>query len=44
MELCGLVGRELALKLADLMARPMVTRRVTMECAGNGRALMRPAR
>jgi len=42
LELCGLVGRELTLGLADLMARPSVTRRVTMECAGNGRALMRP--
>jgi sulfane dehydrogenase subunit SoxC len=42
LELCGLVGRELTLSLADLMARPSVTRRLTMECAGNGRALMRP--
>jgi sulfane dehydrogenase subunit SoxC len=42
LEVCGLVGRELTLGLADLMARPSVTRRVTMECAGNGRALMRP--
>lgn len=42
LELRGLIGRELTLGLADLMARPTITRRLTMECAGNGRALMRP--
>ena len=38
----GLVDRPLTLSLADLRARPAVTRPVTMECAGNGRALMPP--
>ncbi|MGN9908475.1 molybdopterin-dependent oxidoreductase [Phytohabitans sp. LJ34] len=28
--------------MADLRARPRVTRRVTLECAGNGRALLEP--
>jgi DMSO/TMAO reductase YedYZ molybdopterin-dependent catalytic subunit len=34
--------RELSLSLEDLRARPAVTREVTMECAGNGRALFEP--
>ena len=34
--------RELSLSLEDLRARPAVTRAVTMECAGNGRARMEP--
>lgn len=38
----GRVTRPLTLDLADLRARPRVTRRVTLECAGNGRALLRP--
>jgi sulfane dehydrogenase subunit SoxC len=38
----GLVGTPLRLDLADLRARPRVTRRVTLECAGNGRALLEP--
>jgi sulfane dehydrogenase subunit SoxC len=38
----GLVDRPLTLSLADLRARPAVTRPLTMECAGNGRALMPP--
>ncbi|MCZ7433504.1 sulfite oxidase [Streptomyces sp. WMMC1477] len=38
----GLVHRPLRLTLADLRSRPAVTRRVTMECAGNGRALLTP--
>ncbi|HVM19781.1 MAG TPA: sulfite oxidase [Egibacteraceae bacterium] len=38
----GAVGRRLTLTLDDLRARPAVTQRVTMECAGNGRTLMRP--
>lgn len=38
----GLVDEPLILTLDDLRARPNVTRTVTMECAGNGRALMSP--
>jgi DMSO/TMAO reductase YedYZ molybdopterin-dependent catalytic subunit len=38
----GSVRRELTLTMADLRARPAFTRSVTMECAGNGRALMEP--
>lgn len=38
----GLVDRELGLSLDDLRARPSVTRTVTMECAGNGRARLSP--
>jgi sulfane dehydrogenase subunit SoxC len=35
-------ARELSLSLDDLRARPAVTAPVTMECAGNGRALLDP--
>lgn len=38
----GLVERPLSLSLADLQARPAVTFPVTLECAGNGRALLEP--
>ncbi|GAB3972057.1 sulfite oxidase [Plantactinospora veratri] len=38
----GRVDRPLALDLAALRERPTVTRRVTLECAGNGRALLTP--
>lgn len=38
----GAVSRPVAVDLADLRARPRVTTRVTMECAGNGRALLEP--
>ncbi|MEU0941529.1 sulfite oxidase [Streptomyces canus] len=38
----GRVRRPLTLLLADLRALPQVTTRVTLECAGNGRALLRP--
>ena len=38
----GLVGRPLTLGLADLQALPSRTVRVTMECAGNGRARLDP--
>ncbi len=38
----GLVERELTLTLDDVRARPSVTATVTMECAGNGRARLRP--
>src|SRR5215470_6861487 len=38
----GLVGRKLTLDLAGLRQRPARTVRVTMECAGNGRARLDP--
>ncbi|MGC5329529.1 sulfite oxidase [Micromonospora sp. DT62] len=38
----GAVDRPLTLDLAALRERPRVTRRVMLECAGNGRALLRP--
>ncbi|WP_210594228.1 sulfite oxidase [Streptomyces sp. GESEQ-35] len=38
----GLVRRPLRLDLAELRAYPQVTVRVTLECAGNGRALLTP--
>ncbi|KOU66802.1 sulfite oxidase [Streptomyces sp. MMG1533] len=38
----GRVRRELSLTSAQLRAYPAVTTRVTMECAGNGRALLSP--
>ena len=42
LELGGAVGRPQSLSLADLRALPAVTRPVTLECAGNGRALLEP--
>ena len=38
----GLVDHPLVPPMADIRSRPAVTRPVTMECAGNGRALMPP--
>jgi sulfane dehydrogenase subunit SoxC len=38
----GLVREPLELSMADLRSRPSVTIAVTMECAGNGRALLSP--
>ncbi|MBT2402176.1 MULTISPECIES: sulfite oxidase [unclassified Streptomyces] len=38
----GRVRTPLDLGLTDLRSRPAVTRRVTMECAGNGRARLSP--
>ncbi|MEU1474582.1 sulfite oxidase [Streptomyces sp. NPDC005760] len=38
----GRVRRPLSLTPADLRTLPQVTTRVTMECAGNGRALLTP--
>ena len=38
----GLVEHPLDLTLADLQARPAETHAVTLECAGNGRALLSP--
>ncbi|GHH00057.1 sulfite oxidase [Streptomyces lanatus] len=40
--LTGRVRRPLHLDLADLRTFPQVTTRVTLECAGNGRALLTP--
>jgi len=42
LEVGGLVEQPLSLSLEDLRARPAVTRAVTMECAGNGRARLEP--
>ena len=42
LQIGGLVERPLSLTLADIQTRPSVTMPVTMECAGNGRALMTP--
>ncbi|QGN50232.1 molybdopterin-dependent oxidoreductase [Micromonospora sp. WMMC415] len=38
----GAVDRPFAVGLAELRERPRVTHRVTLECAGNGRALLHP--
>src|SRR5918992_1973807 len=38
----GLVDRPMSLSMDDIRSRPAVTRTVTMECAGNGRALLSP--
>ena len=38
----GLVSKPLSLTLDEIKARPSVTLAVTMECAGNGRALLHP--
>jgi sulfane dehydrogenase subunit SoxC len=42
LEVGGLVERPLTLSLDDLKARPARTLAVTLECAGNGRALLAP--
>ena len=42
LEVGGRVERPLSLSLEDLVSRPAVTRAVTMECAGNGRARYEP--
>jgi DMSO/TMAO reductase YedYZ molybdopterin-dependent catalytic subunit len=42
LEVSGLVERPLSLSLDDLRARDAVEIAVTMECAGNGRALVEP--
>src|SRR5829696_7970433 len=42
LEVGGAVGAPASLSLEDLRALPAVTLPVTMECAGNGRALMAP--
>lgn len=40
--IAGAVGRSLELTLDELRQRPNVTAPVTLECAGNGRALLSP--
>ncbi|ADB51045.1 sulfite oxidase [Conexibacter woesei] len=42
LEIGGRVTRPRSLSLAQLRALPAVTRAVTLECAGNGRALLEP--
>jgi sulfane dehydrogenase subunit SoxC len=42
LEVDGLVETPLSLSLDDIRARPAVDMLVTMECAGNGRALLEP--
>src|SRR5215212_2391176 len=42
LEVGGRVARPMTLSLAELRARPSVSVPITMECAGNGRALMQP--
>ncbi len=42
LDVCGAVRRAGALSLDNIRRRERVTRRVTMECAGNGRARLRP--
>ncbi len=44
LEIGGLVERPLTLTLDDIKARPSRTLAVTLECAGNGRALLVPRR
>jgi DMSO/TMAO reductase YedYZ molybdopterin-dependent catalytic subunit len=42
LDIGGLVERPLSLRLDELKARPARTLAVTLECAGNGRALLEP--
>ena len=42
LDIDGCVREPLSLSLEDIRARPAVTTAVTMECAGNGRALLEP--
>jgi DMSO/TMAO reductase YedYZ molybdopterin-dependent catalytic subunit len=42
LEVGGRVGRPVTLALSDVRARPRRTLAVTLECAGNGRALLSP--
>ena len=42
LEVDGAVERPLSLSLADLQARERIALPITFECAGNGRALLRP--
>jgi DMSO/TMAO reductase YedYZ molybdopterin-dependent catalytic subunit len=42
LEVAGLVGKGSSFSLSELQALPATTMRVTMECAGNGRAQLAP--
>ena len=42
LDIGGLVENPVTLDMSDIRSRPPVTTPVTMECAGNGRALMEP--
>ena len=42
LDIGGLVENPVTLDMSDIRSRPPVTMPVTMECAGNGRALMEP--
>ncbi len=42
LEIAGLVSKPQSLTLDEIKRRPAVTIAVTMECAGNGRALLNP--
>lgn len=42
LEVAGLVDRPVTLSMDEIRSRPAVTHTVTMECAGNGRALLNP--
>jgi len=42
MKVGGLVSKPMSLNIDDLKARPAITITVTMECAGDGRALLSP--
>ncbi len=42
LEVAGAVGRPISLSLRDLRTMPSASRAVTLECAGNGRALVEP--
>ncbi len=42
LKVAGLVSKPMSLTLDEIKARPAVTTVVTMECAGNGRALLTP--
>src|SRR3712207_6902249 len=42
LEIGGAIARPLSLSLQELVARPAVTSRVLLECAGNGRARLEP--
>ncbi len=42
LEIAGAVEQPLTLSLEDLRSRPVVGHRVTLECAGNGRARLTP--
>ncbi len=42
LEISGLVEKPMSISLDDLLSMPAATATVTLECAGNGRALMDP--